>query len=146
MLQVLIRSFHLYHNWPIDKTEKFGRERAANARNSIALDHLHSASLHCRGRRVVPCRSATASLQRNEGREGRRGSRIASLSISPRRSLILDPRSRFRQRDLVAIDFGVDPGRQKAEAQAARAPSYGLSPPLLAVDAAKDAFAQADTP
>src|SRR5262245_14408882 len=58
-----IRSFHLYHNWPINETAKFRRERAANARNSIALAHLYSASLHCRGRRVVPHRSATASLQ-----------------------------------------------------------------------------------
>ena len=35
-------------------------ERAANARNRIALAHLHSASLHCRGRGAVPRRSATA--------------------------------------------------------------------------------------
>jgi len=51
-LQPLTRSFHLYHNRPINKTAKFGGERAANARNNIALAHLHSASLHCRGRRT----------------------------------------------------------------------------------------------
>jgi len=61
-LQGLISAFHLYHNRPIDNTEKFGRERAANAINSIALAHLHSASLQCRGRWVVPRRSATTSL------------------------------------------------------------------------------------
>src|SRR5262245_28733468 len=71
MLQVLIRSFHLYHKRPINKTAKFGRERAANTRNSIALAHLHSASLHCRWCWVVPRRSATASLQ---------GSRLMSVS------------------------------------------------------------------
>src|SRR5262249_31093365 len=62
-LQGLISAFHLYHNRPIDNTEKFGREHTASARNSIALAHLHSASLHCRGRRVIPRRSATTSLQ-----------------------------------------------------------------------------------
>lgn len=62
-LQCLISAFHLYHNRPIDNTEKLGSERDANARNSIALAHLHSASLHCRGRLVVPRRSATTSLQ-----------------------------------------------------------------------------------
>src|SRR5215813_15300824 len=77
-------------------------------------------------------------------RRVRRPSRIEDRVIAHKTPSILDPRSWFRQRDLVAIDFGVDPGRQKAEAQAARAPSYGLSPPLLAVDAAKDAFAQAE--
>ncbi len=62
-LQCLISAFHLYHNRPIDNTEKLGSERDANARNSIALAHLHSASLHCPGRLVVPRRSATTSLQ-----------------------------------------------------------------------------------
>src|SRR5262245_6288604 len=41
-------------------------ERAANARNSIALAHLHSASLHCRGRRLVHGHAAARSLEGKE--------------------------------------------------------------------------------
>lgn len=38
---------------------------AANARNNIGLAHLHSASLHCRGRRLVLRHSVAASLGGN---------------------------------------------------------------------------------
>src|SRR4030095_1254200 len=38
-LQPLLKSFHLYHNRPINKTAKFRRERDAKARNSIVLAH-----------------------------------------------------------------------------------------------------------
>src|SRR5262249_44317208 len=38
-------------------------QRAAKARNSIALAHLHSASLHCRGRRLVHFHAAARSLE-----------------------------------------------------------------------------------
>src|SRR5215470_8030720 len=71
-LQPLIKSFHLYHKWPINKTAKFGMERAANARNSTALAHLHSATLHCRGRRHAhseeSIRSSLINLWNNENR------------------------------------------------------------------------------
>jgi hypothetical protein len=38
-------------------------EADANARNSIALAHVHSASLHCRGRRLVHGHAAACSLE-----------------------------------------------------------------------------------
>src|SRR6266545_6214114 len=78
----LIRSLHLYYNWPINKTEIFGMKRDAKARNiTTALAHLHSASLNCRGRRVIPRRSVTASLQVNLAAFGEVLIRQFSLAI-----------------------------------------------------------------
>jgi hypothetical protein len=65
-LLLFIGSFHLYRGQPINNTAKFGRERAANARNSIALARPGStprAPLRHQGRRVVHCPSGAGSLQ-----------------------------------------------------------------------------------
>src|SRR5262245_39854281 len=65
-LLLFIRSFHLYHNRPINKTVKFGREGAANARNIIALARSGCASrtpLRHPGRRVIHGPSGARSLR-----------------------------------------------------------------------------------